>query len=412
MRSPYTIPGDLKNMQDRENSKDNGFQLGNVVLIATAHLVHDIYSSFLAPILPLLIARFGLSYTLAGLLTVAQRAPSLFNPLLGLLADRIHIRYLLILAPAITSVSMSLLGLAPNYGVLVVLLLAMGVGAMCFHVPGPVMMKTVSGKRVGQGMGYFMLGGEAARSIGPLVILGAVSLWGLDGTWKLIPFGLAASAILFFRFRKMVIQKPAAPTSGRSGIGHTLRGFLPFFGILAGYTLFMSLMRFTLMIFLPTYLTGRGEDLWFAGISLSVLEVTGAIGTFYGGGLSDRVGRKKLLLAVSIVSPVLGWMFLLTHGWVSIAVLLVLGFSLFSAAPVVLALVQDARSDRPAFINSIYMTMTFLSSAFTAVVIGWGGDHFGLDNTFRVMFSLSFLAVPFVWFLADRHLGVVGPDKE
>ncbi|GBE14138.1 MAG TPA: MFS transporter [Proteobacteria bacterium] len=393
-------------MKDRENSEDNGFQLNNVALIATAHLVHDIYSSFLAPILPLLIAKFGLSYTMAGLLTVAQRAPFLFNPLMGLLVDRIRTRYFLILAPAITAVSMSLLGVAPNYAVLVVLLLSMGIGAMCFHVPGPVMMKAVSGNRVGQGMGYFMLGGEAARSIGPLVILGAVSLWGLEGTWKLIPFGLVASAILFFRFRKMVVQRPAPSRSGRSGIRHTLKGFLPFFGILAGYTLFTSLMRFTLMIFLPTYLTGRGEDLWFAGISLSILEVTGAVGTFYGGGLSDRLGRRKLLLIVSLVSPVLGLMFLLTHGWVSIAVLLVLGFSLFAGTPVVLALVQEVRSDRPAFINSIYMTMSFLSSAFTAVAIGWGGDHFGLDNTFRIAFSLSFLAVPFVWFLADRHLGV------
>ena len=386
--------------------KDNGFQRGNVILIATAHLVHDIYSSFLAPILPLLIARFSLSYTMADLLTVAQRAPFLFNPLMGLLVDRIQTRYFLILAPTITAVSMSLLGVAPTYGILVVLLLSMGVGAMCFHVPGPVMMKAVSGNRVVQGMGWFMLGGEAARSIGPLVILGAVSLWGLEGTWKLIPFGLAASAILFFRFRKMVFRKEATHSSKRSGVRRTLRGFLPFFGILAGYTLFTSLMRFTLMIFLPTYLTGRGEDLWFAGISLSVLELTGAVGTFYGGGLSDRLGRRRMLLALSIVSPVLGWVFILTHGWFSIAVLLAMGFSVFAAGPVVLALVQEARSDRPAFINSIYMTMSFLSSAFTAVVVGWGGDHFGLDNTFRAAFLLSFFAVPFVWFLADRHLGV------
>lgn len=386
------------------------FQTGNVLLISTAHLVHDIYSSFLAPILPLLIEKLQISYTLAGFLTVVQRAPSVLNPFMGLLADRIRVRYLLILAPAITSVSMSLLGMAPNYGVLVVLLLSMGIGAMCFHVPGPVMIKTVSGDRVGRGMSFYMVGGEAARAIGPLVILGAVSLWGLEGTWKLIPFGLLASTILFFRFRKMVFHQEHTGQGIRTGVRATLKGFLPFFTILAGYTTSRALIRSTLMVFLPTYLASRGENLWFAGISLSALELTGAMGTFWGGGLSDRLGRRKMLLIVSAVSPVLGWIFLLSRGWLSIVVLLILGFFLISAGPVVLALVQDVKSDRPAFMNSIYMTLNFLGSAGTALLVGWGADHFGLETTFRVAFTLSILAVPFVWFLGDRHL-LLPPDK-
>ncbi len=401
----------MKSSKDGKKQGTNGFQIGNVLLISSAHLVHDIYSSFLAPILPLLIEKLQISYTAAGFLTVVQRAPSLFNPLMGLLADRIRVRYLLILAPAITSVSMSLLGMAPNYGMLVLLLLSMGIGAMCFHVPGPVMIKAVSGDRVGKGMSFYMLGGEAARTIGPLVILGAVSLWGLQGTWKLIPFGLSASAILFFRFRKMVFHREHKGGSNRTGVRRTLKGFLPFFTILAGYTTSRALIRSTLMIFLPTYLASRGENLWFAGISLSALELTGAMGTFWGGGLSDKLGRRRMLLIVSAVSPALGWAFLLSRGWLSIAILLLLGFFLISAGPVVLALVQDVKSDRPAFMNSIYMTLNFLGSAGTAVLVGWGSDHFGMELTFRIAFSLSIFAVPFVWFLGDRHM-VLPQQKE
>ncbi|RLE15820.1 MAG: MFS transporter, partial [Acidobacteria bacterium] len=145
-------------VKTKRKKGDSGFQTGNVLLISTAHLVHDIYSSFLAPILPLLIEKLQITYTAAGFLTVVQRAPSLLNPLMGLLADKIRVRYLLILAPAITSISMSLLGMAPNYGILVLLLLSMGIGAMCFHVPGPVMIKAVSGDRMGKGMSFYMLG--------------------------------------------------------------------------------------------------------------------------------------------------------------------------------------------------------------------------------------------------------------
>ena len=69
------------------------FQTEKIVSISFAHLFHDIYSAFLAPILPLLIAKLGISLSLAGLLDVVRRIPALFNPLIGLVADRICFKY-------------------------------------------------------------------------------------------------------------------------------------------------------------------------------------------------------------------------------------------------------------------------------------------------------------------------------
>ena len=380
------------------------FKPGAVGLISTAHLVHDTFSSFLAPLLPLLIDKLGITYAMAGLLTVAQRAPSMLNPLMGLLADRIRMRYLLIAAPGITATSMSLIGLAPDYGTLILLLLAMGVGTVCFHVPGPVMIRTVSGQRVGLGMSFFMVGGELARTIGPLVILAAVSAWGLEGTWRLIPFGWGASLLLLIRLRKLravfgrVNSRPASP------LGQALRTLAPFLLILAGFTISRAFMKSALTVFLPVYLAGKGENLWFAGISLSALELTGVVGTFFGGGLSDRIGRRATLLVVSTVSPLLGWFFLSTSGILSICVLMVLGFFLFAGGPVVLALVQDVKCERPAFLNGIYMTLNFVGTAVTALMVGWASDRFGMHVTFQWAVVASLLAVPFVWALADRHM--------
>lgn len=75
---------------------------------------------------------------------------------------------------------------------LVILLLVTGISTAFWHVPMPVVIARVSGRRVGQGMSFFMLGGELARSVGPVIAVGAVSLWGLEGMWRLIPVGLAA----------------------------------------------------------------------------------------------------------------------------------------------------------------------------------------------------------------------------
>jgi FSR family fosmidomycin resistance protein-like MFS transporter len=188
-----------------ENKKK--FDTPNVILISIAHLINDTYSAFLAPILPLLIGKLGMSLFQAGILDTALKIPALFNPFIGVLADKIYVRYFIILAPLATTLAMSLIGLAPNYIFLVVLVFVAGVASAFFHVPSPVMIKSFSYGQVGKGMSYYMLGGEFARTLGPLVILGAVSLWGLEGSYKLIPFGFLASAIMYFRLRKIKIEE-------------------------------------------------------------------------------------------------------------------------------------------------------------------------------------------------------------
>lgn len=185
----------------------NKFQQGKVISISFAHFVHDVYSSFLAPILPLLIDKFSLSLSFVSFLTIIQRLPSLINPLVGHIADKLPIRYILIAAPALTTTMMSFIGLMPNITMIVILLLTSGIGVSFFHVPAPVMIKHVSGSRIGKGISYFMLGGEIARSLGPLYILAGISLWGLEGTYRLLPLGLFASFLLYFKFKNISIAK-------------------------------------------------------------------------------------------------------------------------------------------------------------------------------------------------------------
>ena len=96
------------------------FQTGKVTAISLAHLSHDVFSAFLPPLLPLLIAKLGLSLSAVALLDIARKIPQLANPLIGLLADRMCLKWFVILAPAVTAISMSLLGVAPSFPVLFV----------------------------------------------------------------------------------------------------------------------------------------------------------------------------------------------------------------------------------------------------------------------------------------------------
>ena len=371
------------------------FQTGNIILISITHFVHDVYSSFLAPILPLLIEKLSISYSLAGLLTVIQRLPSLLNPLIGLVVDKASVKYFVIFSRAVTVIVMSLLGAVSTYYYIVLILLIMGISASTFHVPAPVVIKQISGNRVGKGMSFFMLGGELARSVGPLVILAGISAWGLEGTYRLIPFGLAASVLLFFRFRKLEFAD-LEEKGKTSSVYNAFKKFRSLLLLISGILFFTSLIKSAISTFFAVYLTNIGESLWYAGIALSIFQFAGALGTFLAGTVSDKIGRKKTLLIAAIINPILMFLFISSSGIISFILLILLGFFLFAFTPVFLAMVNEWKSDFPTFLNGVFMIINFLTGAITVSIIGFSADYISLENTYLFCAIFGVFTIPLV----------------
>lgn len=406
----------------RQVKNTNGpkkFQTGNVLTIAIGHFLHDIYGSFLAPILPLLIKKLSLTYTLAGLLTVFQNSAALLNPFIGIVADRISARYLVVLSPLVTATLMSLLPLSPSYTFLAVILLFVGISNSCWHVPAPVIIRNLAGDRLGTGMSFFMLGGELARSVGPIVILGAVSLWGMEGTFRMIPLGVAASILLYFRLKNVVIRA-AGDSAGRRVAGRgpavrrqargPLRQFAGvfiemkrFFLIIAGISFSRAIVTRALNAFLPTYLTSQGNSIWLSGIFLSLLELAGAAGSVTAGAVSDRIGRKKTLFIIKTISPLMMMLFLLAKGFWQLPILIILGLFAFASAPITLALVQENAREHPAAANGVIMTMHFIFGAASVFLVGLMSDWVGLTSAYWVCAILSLAGIPCSLLLPKEH---------
>ncbi len=375
------------------------FDWKKVSVISWGHFSHDVFSSFLAPLLPLLIEKFSLSYALAGFLSVAQRLPSLLNPLVGIMADRGWFRWMVISAPALTTVCMSALGVAPSFSLLVLLLLVAGISSTFFHVPGPVLVRQVSGDRIGKGMSYFMVGGELARTVGPILALAAVSWWTLEGIYRLAPVGIFSSVLLYIQLRRVTLATmPEKTLLSHLQMTKRLRSF---FMLIAGILFFRAFIKTALTLFLPTLLIEQGKSLWFGGSALAVLQLAGAVGTFFAGSFSDKLGRKTILMTVTLSTPLFALLFLFTNGIFRFIALIFLGFVLLSSGPVLLALIQDVRSDSPSFLNGIYMTLNFIISSGMALIVGGLADAFGLYKTFIFCSLLAVLAFPFIFMLKD-----------
>lgn len=375
------------------------FDKSAVLTISSAHMIHDIYSSFLAPLLPLLIEKLGISLSVSAFLDIIRRIPALLNPFLGLLAEKTGAKYFIILTPAITAISMGLIGWAPSYTILLILLFVSGISSALFHIPSPVIIKEASGDRVGVGMSCFMVGGEAARTLGPLIVTAAVSHWGLEGTYKLIPLGILASFILYIKLKKIDQFRPTRKAIEKGDSQKLLKKYRPFFIVMGTYLLFQSGMKSALTLYLPVYLTSQGESLWYAGISLSILQLFGVVGTFLAGNFSDKIGRSKTLMISSIGSIISMGLFTYTG---SIFLLAFLGLFLFASGPVLMATVQDTNSHMPTFMNSIYMTINFGISSIIVFSVGMLGDQFGLESTYLICNIFAIGCIPAAYFLTKN----------
>ncbi len=371
------------------------FQTGGVTLISAGHGVHDTYTAFLPTLLPGLIARFALSTARAGLLSVFLQWPSVLQPFMGYVADRADLRLFIVLAPGITATAMSLLGVAPAYGVLAVLLIIAGLSSAGLHAVGPVAVGYLSGRRLGQGMSFWMVGGELGRTVGPLVIAAAVTAYGLQGTAWLLVGGWLASAALFLalRRRQMRASQATEPRPWRQALRIMRPVLVPLTILLATRAFLVSAVT----TFLPTFLSREGATLWLAGGALSVVQAAGTVGALLGGSLSDRTGRRMILALSLAGGPLLTLLFLNVSGWMQLPILAVLGFMLLSNTPVIMAIVQESFPQNRALANGIYMAVMFLLHAASVVGVGLMGDLVGLRTAFAISAGVGLIGLPLVW---------------
>jgi len=380
-------------------SKDHStFSSGEVFTVAGGHLFHDLYTSFLAPLLPLLIDKLSLSLTMAGVLSTLVRLPSVLNPLLGYIADHTGALYFIIFTPGLTGTAFSLLGSAPSTYTLGFLLLMAGLSSAMFHSVSPALTGKISGSQVGLGMSFFMAGGGLGRAAGPLLVVWALARWNLAGTWRLMMIGWVVSLLLFWQLRGMVLGSQIKDTPPlRKSIPQFRSFFLPLSFILMLRSFFLAAVS----TYLPTFMTRSGAPLWIAGASLSTLEIAGVAGALTVGPISDRWGRKFTLALAMLVSGLTLFGFLHVEGWLVIPFLIVLGFFSKSTGVVFLAFVQDHFPQHRATGNGLFMLLSFLSNALMLVLIGYIGDNLGLRPAYFIAAALAGLTAPAIHFLPE-----------
>jgi FSR family fosmidomycin resistance protein-like MFS transporter len=375
------------------------FSTTGVLTIAAAHAVHDTYTAFLPPLLPLFIERLALTKTDAGILSALLQAPSLLQAFIGNLADRANLKFLVVLAPGVTATAMTLLGVSSSYGMLAVLLAVAGATSAGLHAVAPVMAGRLAGRRLGSGMGFWMVGGELGRTIGPVVAVTVATRFALPNLPWLMPAGWVASGLLLLRLRHF-----DPPTSrlknrlpGLSAIRTMRAVMLP----VAGIILVRAFVVSAITTFLPIYLNEEGASLFLSGASLTIVEAAGVLGALIGGSISDHIGRRWVLAVSMLLTPLLVFAFLESAGPARILSMIGMGLFGLSLAPVLMALVQESYPSNRALANGVYMALGFGIRSLVLVLLGMAADFITLRTTMLLSAGVMFLGLPLVLTLPD-----------
>jgi FSR family fosmidomycin resistance protein-like MFS transporter len=348
-------------------------------LLSAGHLASDGYSSFLVTLLPVWLRLFGLPYSAAGLLVFVRSAGiALFEPLGGHLADRTTRPFFAVsLAGAV--LSLSLMGLAPSYLVLVILVVISTVGQSLFGPQATSAAARTSQAAQGLALALFLAGGALGAALGPVSISAWVATRGIEMTWVAAAPGLLICALLFFRYRGRVLagQKAAsaagsADPAARIPIGPA--------AALACLLLLRGAAETGLLTFLPILVEHKGGSQLAVGATVSLFKLAGAASAIAAGHMSDRMNAKPAIILGFLLAPPLVYGLLQVEGWTALFVVALLGAVLLASSSYGVVLARDLLPTRESTAAGLVFSLSVLGGGLGALAAGYLADAAGIET--------------------------------
>ncbi|MEM7031561.1 MAG: MFS transporter [Chloroflexota bacterium] len=354
-----------------------------LILAALAHLSLELVNNFMPIVYPLLIPVLGLTYGQVGIIAfVAVAGTSIVQPIFGLLTDRIGPVWLATLSITWTGVMMGLVGFAPSFLVLVLLVGLASIGSAAFHPPGAIVASVSGGgSRKGAAVSIFSVGGNLGAALSPLFVGLGLAAFGLSGTAILIPVSIVLGVYLLGQLRHYYVSENVKPATSSDLTSSAKAGFQ---GSVIGLILIVivvmtrSWFHVGVVTYLPLWLESGGWSIGSAGTLLFLLTLSISIGSLSGGVLSDRFGRWQVA-ALSLVLMITTYgTFLVATGWAQITLICLIGIAIGASFPITIVMAYEAWPQRVGLAASLVMGIGWFPGGIGASVTGQLADRFTL----------------------------------
>jgi FSR family fosmidomycin resistance protein-like MFS transporter len=356
----------------------------SLFLLSLGHFLVDSYASLLAPLMPLISDRLGLNLAHAGLLGTIVSLTNLSQPLLGLWADRMARRYLVVGGLFLSAACSPLLGVAPTYGALVVVLGLGGLGVAAFHPQAFSLAGEMGGPQRSFGLALFLFGGSVGLALTPFWVPYWAERMGL-GTLPLTMLPGALAAVVFLKL--VPLDNPHLQAGRRSSLWASLEGQARPLAVITAIVALRSVTSVGFGFYLTMLGKERGLTLVAGSVSLGLYNVAGVVGGLVTGYLAGRLAYRPLVWVPLLLSVPGLYGFLHTTGVVSYLLLIAGGGLVLASSSILVAMAQELAPANSGLASSLPLGLSWGLASLALPVIGAAADRIGVAGT------LEYLAV-------------------
>lgn len=364
---------------------------------ALAHLINDLIQAVLPSIYPMLKANYGLTFTQVGLITLTfQLTASLLQPWIGYHTDRHPKPWLLPAGMVCTLIGILMLAFVGSFPAILLAAGLVGVGSSTFHPETSRVARLASGGRYGLAQSTFQVGGNTGSALGPLLAAAIIIPYGQGHIAWFGLFAVFAIPVLYglSRWYRNHLNLFKLKQGGQASHGLS-KGRVAFALVVLAVLVFS---KYFYMTSLTSYFTFYLIEKFQLSVSSSQMYLflflgAVAVGTFAGGPIGDRIGRKKVIwFSILGAAP-----FTLALPYVDLfwtAVLsVIIGFVLASAFSAIVVFAQELVPGNVGMIAGIFFGLMFGFSGIGAALLGLLADSHGIEYVYTLCSFLPLVGI-------------------
>ncbi|WKA55032.1 MFS transporter [Planococcus shixiaomingii] len=380
--------------------------------MGACHLLNDSLQAVVPAMFPILEADLGLTYTQLGLIAFAlNMVASVLQPVVGYISDRKPMPFALPLGMASSFLGIAGLAFAPEYWLIVVSVIFLGFGSAIFHPEGSRVAFMAAESKRGLSQSIYQVGGNSGQALAPLI-----------SAFILVPLGQRGAALFLFvaaigifiltrisfwyrerlakeklqKGKKTILSSLPAMTKKQVGVALTLLLVI----IFARSFYVTNMTSFYIFHLMESYKLTIQQGQLYIFLFLAV----GAAGTFFGGPLADRVGRKNVIVLSLIVPIPLAAVLPYVPLFAVVLLLALIGFFIMLSFSVTVVYAQELVPSKIGTMSGLTVGLAFGMGAIGGVVIGMLMDAIGVYETMIIVSFLPIIGLVGLWLPQDKKI--------
>ena len=367
------------------------------------HCINDFGQGSLAALIPFFIANFGLNYyQSASIIFCNTVVASVAQPILGYVADRWRVPWFIPVGFTVTLVSISAIALASSYEMILALSLIAGIGAALFHPEAALLVNRTQSNELGNAMGRFAVGGSAGFALGPL-LAGGVYVFGGQFLWVFTAIALIGVLLYVYAFTGSTDIDAIGESKSSAKLTNSGTNDWVSFGKLFFVIASRSILFSVLSIFIPIlYITVINGEASASSLALTMYFAMGAVLTYMGGALSDKLGfLKTVRLGNLIFLPSVLVFIFVPNIWGFFGAMIPMAFGVFSQYGPITVLGQKYLAKNAGFASGITLGLGITLGGLVAPYVGHMADIYDVQTALMTLIPVGLMGLLMSFWLKE-----------